>query len=504
MAASFSYQPKDIIQDRWQVIRPLGAGRTKVYLATDHAAETDVVLRFPTRWSTAVNESLRANSIPRHPYLCYLHEVRMIERHPMQVFDYVPGGTLEDKIIQGLANEAFLLRTCLAVCDGLSHLNFYGISYHGDLKPSNLLWDQDNYCPQITDYGEIAFTPGFSAPETYQGNTHQFGQEVDVYSIGKILSLGESSLGPASRAIIVKATQPDPTERYERLVDLRIDLAAAFTTVTGLEPPEIKGPRAPSIGHVMGRAVFFRERGQFDEALRILMAEVEAGTAMEQLYAAIGNIHYRRKDLTEACEWFRRALALNPAFAPALASLAAPGMGTESERKRGLEILMRIAPHFRGTRVSWANILVEQGDLDSAEAVMEEARRSDPDDLDAILATALFYAHTRVDHVKAKAAFTETWNQWKPKSWDESRNVAMGAAAIGMCNILFAEQDFQNLGLWARRARRFPAMKAHAILFLANVANAEGETEKAKQMFERVKREYPDVINAIMQANHSP
>lgn len=498
MADSINYQPQDIIQDRWQIIQPLATRRTKVYLAKDMNADAEVVLRFPKNWSSAVNESLRQNLVPRHPYVCYLHEVRMIERRPMQVFEYVPGGTLQDKIDQGLANESFLLHACIAVCDGLSHLYFYGIPFHGDLKPTNLLWDQDGYCPQITDYGEIAFTPDFSAPETFQLQHTPWGHEVDIYSVGKILGLAEPRLSLLSTTIVEKATHTDPTQRYSSLVELRIALDEAFQSAAGVETTPIQGPRAPSIGHAISRAIFLRERRQFDQALQILMAEVKAGHQIEQLCSAIGNIHYRQNNLAEACEWFRRALALNPAFVPALAALAAPGMGTESERRNGLKTLMKIAPDFRGTRASWANILAAEGDLETAEAILMEARRADPNDLDAILATALFYAHTKVNFARAKAAFTETWNLWKPKTWDESRNVAMGAAAIGMCNILFTEQDFKNLALWARRARRFPAMKAHALLFLANVAQANGEDVRAKQIVKRVRKEYPDVIEAIV------
>ena len=110
---------------------------------------------------------------------------------------YLPGGTLRDKIHQGLPLDR-ALQVIRGMADALGYAHAQGI-VHRDIKPGNVLFT-DNGAPVLTDFG-IAKTVGNQTQLTSIGMTfgsvgymspeQSLGQEVDnrsdLYSLGVLL-----------------------------------------------------------------------------------------------------------------------------------------------------------------------------------------------------------------------------------------------------------------------------------------------------------------------------
>ena len=205
-----------------------------------------------------------------------------------------------------------------------AHLYAHGIAYHGDVKPENCLLDLQAFSLKVADYGERAHTPGYAAPELVEGAPGD--ERVDVFGVGRTLRACTRrlpSLRSAIPAIVDRATRRDPDERFSTVADLRAVLAEGFRVATGLEPPSVALPLPIRAQDALSASVFLREFGRRGEALSLLEGMLAEGNRFEQLYTAIGHLLHQLGRSEEALERYRAALALNPAFPPSLASLAA-------------------------------------------------------------------------------------------------------------------------------------------------------------------------------------
>lgn len=119
------------------------------------------------------------------------------------VMDWVQGQTLEEKLIQdGPFGWREAADCALQLCGALEKLHGGKPAIlHLDLKPSNIILTQDG--PRLIDFGSAvlagerenesgkkrvpAITPGFAAPELYEGRAADAGS--DVYSLGAVLQV---------------------------------------------------------------------------------------------------------------------------------------------------------------------------------------------------------------------------------------------------------------------------------------------------------------------------
>lgn len=172
----------------------------EVWTATDLKTSRRVAVKFYTRRSGAgvqqlmreVEKLLAVTSDAR--YVVQLFDVGWDADPPYYVMDYIENGSLEDRLKSGNripASEAIELFQ--EVATGMQHLHSKGI-LHCDLKPGNVLLDQENN-PRVADFGQSRLktdqTPAlgtlfYMAPEQADMDAAP-DAGWDVYGLGALL-----------------------------------------------------------------------------------------------------------------------------------------------------------------------------------------------------------------------------------------------------------------------------------------------------------------------------
>ena len=131
--------------DGFTIERELGRGAMGVvYLARRDSLRRQVALKLLPGGRRAGPRERRqwlreaeAASLVRHPNVVTLHEVAEVDDWFLLVLEYIPGGTLADRLSEPLAprNAARLMET---IARAVHHIHLCG-QLHLDLKPSNIL-----------------------------------------------------------------------------------------------------------------------------------------------------------------------------------------------------------------------------------------------------------------------------------------------------------------------------------------------------------------------------
>ncbi len=146
------------------------------------------------------------------------------------LLEYTAGRTLRERII-----------LMIEIIDGMAHAHAAGV-VHCDLKPDNILVTAEGQ-PKVLDFGlaitgATPSTPGFVAsasaflaPEQRDSaEPHLVDARADVYALGSILAEvirdadGGKPVARDLRAIVGRATAPDPAARYQTVRELGLDL----------------------------------------------------------------------------------------------------------------------------------------------------------------------------------------------------------------------------------------------------------------------------------------
>jgi len=155
----------------------------------DRSAQRDV--------SRILMEARRASRL-QHPSVVRYIDCGLSDSRPFLVMDFVPGLTLDEHIVwKGLAMPQ-RVRLMVQVCRAVAYVHERGL-IHGDLKPANILMDEQEN-PILIDFGLsralggvssrcISGTKRYMAPERIELTTVN-RQEVrcEVYSLGVIMS----------------------------------------------------------------------------------------------------------------------------------------------------------------------------------------------------------------------------------------------------------------------------------------------------------------------------
>ena len=318
------------------------------------------------------------------------------EGQPFIVMEFVEGVTLAQQIAaRAPMSTAAKLDLMEMLASGLGYAHRQGV-VHRDIKPANLMIDRYGVL-KILDFGiariedssatkagTMVGTPNYMSPEQVQGRV--LDARSDIFSVGavfyELLSyqqafVGESlhgildqvlhvqpdplagicpGLDPAIVAIVTRALEKDPADRYQTLGQLRLDLercrakeaggidAAGSLTLAGPVPHAPAGPTPRSDAN---HAVTPRRQAQ----------EIEA-----HLNAAI--------ELFNA-EKFEQAIA---------EAQHASRLDPDEPRAREIENNAREALNKKSAAdlIAQSGVLVQRGELALAEDLLAEALRLDP------------------------------------------------------------------------------------------------------------------------------
>jgi eukaryotic-like serine/threonine-protein kinase len=189
------------ITGRYVREKRLGAGgMAEVWAARDLELGRRVAIKFLSPGADRgrfQREALAAASLS-HPNICQLFDFGEAEGRPFMVLEYLPGGTLEDRLAAGnpLPDDE-TARISRDIAAGLQHAHENGL-VHRDLKPANILFDADGRAKiadfgiarmggdgTITDTGMVLGTAAYLSPEQAAGEPATAAS--DVYGFGVIL-----------------------------------------------------------------------------------------------------------------------------------------------------------------------------------------------------------------------------------------------------------------------------------------------------------------------------
>jgi serine/threonine protein kinase len=190
-----------VVADRYRLEERLAAGGMgEVWTARDLELDRLVALKLlghaadPARFQREAHAAAALS----HPNVTQLFDYGAWEGRPYMVLEFLPGGTLEDRLSDGRPlPDAETERIAREVAAGLAHAHGRGL-IHRDLKPANVLFDADGRAKiadfgiarmggagTLTEAGTLLGTAAYISPEQAAGEPATAAS--DVYSFGVIL-----------------------------------------------------------------------------------------------------------------------------------------------------------------------------------------------------------------------------------------------------------------------------------------------------------------------------
>src|SRR5450759_4700542 len=133
----------------------------------------------------------------RHPNIVNVYDFGEHDGVPYMIIEYVPGGSLANRLSKGPLDNATALKYLHGIAAGLDHAHGLGI-VHRDVKPANVLLEKDD-TPVLADFGLAKLlqgsslksmtgvttgTPAYMAPEQVTGT--KVGPAADRYALATI------------------------------------------------------------------------------------------------------------------------------------------------------------------------------------------------------------------------------------------------------------------------------------------------------------------------------
>jgi serine/threonine protein kinase len=209
----------------------------------------------------------------RHPNIVNVYDFGEHDGVPYMIIEYVPGGSLANKLSNGQLDTTTALKYLRGIASGLDYAHGLGI-VHRDVKPANVLLEKDD-TPVLADFGLAKLlqgsslksmtgvttgTPAYMAPEQVTGT--KVGPAADRYALATIAyemltgvipfdgeglmellyahvhrqpappSARNHSLGPRVDAVIMRGLEKDPAARWESCTAMIDALSVALSRHT--------------------------------------------------------------------------------------------------------------------------------------------------------------------------------------------------------------------------------------------------------------------------------
>ncbi len=190
----------DVIAGRYRLLETLGRGAmSSVWLAQDEELGRQVAVKTLALSADRARfeREARAAAALSHPNICSVYDYGEADGKPYMVLEYLPNGSLEERLKGGRLDDAETLRISTQIAAGLAHAHARGL-VHRDLKPANVLFDVEGRAKiadfgiarlsgadGLTDAGTVLGTASYISPEQAAGQPA--GPPSDVYSFGVIL-----------------------------------------------------------------------------------------------------------------------------------------------------------------------------------------------------------------------------------------------------------------------------------------------------------------------------
>jgi serine/threonine-protein kinase len=174
----------------------------------------------------------RAMAAISHEHVVPVYAVDEHGELPYFVMEYVPGGTLENRLAkEGPLDVVEVVRVGLQIAQALEAAHRQGL-VHRDIKPSNILLDKGIERVRVADFGlaraaddttascsgVVAGTPQYMAPEQVRGETCD--AQSDLFSLGSVmyaLCCGHSPFrGDTVYAIMQRIVHDEPRSLREQ------------------------------------------------------------------------------------------------------------------------------------------------------------------------------------------------------------------------------------------------------------------------------------------------
>lgn len=254
-------------RQRFRIERPLGSGgHARALLAWDRDLNRRVVLKEfgGSQARTRAQALAEARTAARlvHPNVVTVHEVLRNADPPLIVFEYLPGGSLQDLLNRHRKLPlARSLDVAADVLRGLQRIHAERF-VHCDVKPANVLFTEDGHA-KLADFGiarrllaaptSRAGTIGFTAPDILNGLPPD--PRADLYSVGALIRVcltgeelgtgaektvsyyngvaglareaSETEVPTVVRSIVKKALAKSPSDRYGSASEMLAAVEAA-------------------------------------------------------------------------------------------------------------------------------------------------------------------------------------------------------------------------------------------------------------------------------------
>jgi serine/threonine protein kinase len=192
---------ESVIAGRYRLERRIGTGgMSEVWAATDLELDRTVAVKLlaPDADPARFDREARAAAGLAHVNVCAVYDYGLAEGRRFIVLEYLPGGSLEDRLATGKPlKDDDTRRIAGEIAAGLAHAHERGV-VHRDLKPANILFDgggrakiadfgiaRSAGAAGLTEAGTVLGTAAYISPEQVAGRPATPAS--DVYAFGVIL-----------------------------------------------------------------------------------------------------------------------------------------------------------------------------------------------------------------------------------------------------------------------------------------------------------------------------